>query len=141
MVVVSEYSSNPPTAPGRVKIAGGPLYDLTRVQALVVEETKVFLWTRECIKKVGNLYETVREQFGSQLEMVADMVLALQQQGRYIDSEWCENGGGAIAACDAYELTRREFIPVTGKEMVIKYFVKFAIGKTGNVVLMVSCHV
>lgn len=46
-----------------------------------------------------------------------------------------------MAACDAYSIRRMEVIPATGKTMPVGYFLKFAIGKTGNLVLMVSCHV
>ena len=58
-----------------------------------------------------------------------------------IDSEWCENGKGGIAACDAYTVYRVEEIPITGKQESFEYFLKFAIGKTGVVVLLVSCHI
>jgi hypothetical protein len=73
--------------------------------------------------------------------MVADLLLRLDTSGRYIDSEWCENGKGAWAACDAYEVSRDDVIPATGKRSRIRYYVKFAIGKTGNILLVASCHV
>ena len=46
-----------------------------------------------------------------------------------------------MAACDAYSIRRLEVIPATSKAMPVGYFLKFAIGKTGCLVLMVSCHV
>lgn len=55
--------------------------------------------------------------------------------------QWCDNGQGALAACDAYEVCRDEMIPATGKAVQSRYFVKFAIGKTGRILLLVSCHV
>jgi hypothetical protein len=78
--------------------------------------------------------------FDSDLVQVADLIRALTTAD-YIDSEWCENGKGALAACDAYRIRRQETIPATGRSMTVAYFVKFAIGKTGRLVLMVSCHV
>ena len=107
MVVVSEYSLNPPEdGQGRVKIAGGPLYELARVQKLAA---------------VAGLLGHLRP---------AD----------YRDSEWCTNGRNALAACDAYALRRVEWVAAAGKEMGVEYFVKFAVGKTGQLVLLVSCH-
>jgi len=35
---------------------------------------------------------------------------------------------------------RREWVSAVKKEMNMEYFVKFAIGKTGALVLVVSCH-
>lgn len=132
--ILSEYSSNPPSDAGRVKIeAGGPLYELARVQALVEDEEQLYLWTTKCIKDVQSLFD-------SDLQRVAELVRCLKASD-YIDSEWCDNGKGALAACDAYGIRRVETVPVSGKRMTIEYFVKFAIGKTGRLVLMVSCHV
>lgn len=134
--VVSEYSSDPPDQPGRTKIAtegGQPLYSLDRVQALVEDENRLYLWTRKCQQDVHKLFD-------SDLELVAELVQALRKDG-YIDSEWCENGKDAWAACDAYRIRRLDTIPATGKSVTVEYFVKFAVGKTGQLVLLVSCHV
>jgi hypothetical protein len=136
ILVLSEYSSDPPDGSGRVKIAtedGQPLYSLERVQALVQDEERLSLWTRKCQRDVHKLFD-------SDLERVAELIQALRKDG-YIDSEWCENGKGAWAACDAYRIRRLETIPVTGKSMTVEYFVKFAVSKTGQLVLLVSCHV
>lgn len=135
-IVLSEYSSDPPDQPGRAKIAtegGRPLYGLDRVKALVADETRLTLWTRKC-------RSNVRALFDNDLEQVADLINALREDD-YVDSEWCENGSDAWAACDAYSIRRREPAPVTGKPLTVQYFVKFAIGKTGQLVLLVSCHV
>ena len=135
-IVLSEYSSDLPDDPGRVKIAtkdGQPLYSLDRVKALVADENRLELWTRKCRRKV-------RELFDSDLEQVADLINALREDD-YIDSEWCENGSNAWAACDAYSIRRKEIAPATGKPLTVEYFVKFAVGKTGQLVLLVSCHV
>lgn len=132
--VLSEYSSTPPKQSGRMKIdVDVPLYDLARVQALAAHEDQIFLWTAKCRKDVLNLFD-------SDLAQVAELIQALTAAD-YIDSEWCENGRGALAACDAYRICRQETMPATGRSMTVSYFVKFAIGKTGRLVLMVSCHV
>ena len=133
-VVLSEYSSNPPVVAGRVKILGtGPLYQLTRVQAIAANENQLKLWTQKCIHDVNRLFD-------SDLAQVAELVACLKESD-YIDSEWCENGRLALVACDAYRIRRTFVAQATGKRMPIEYFLKFAIGKTGNLVLMVSCHV
>ena len=131
--IVSEYSSRPPSESGRVKIAGGPLYDLARVQAIVEDENQLLTWTEKCRKDVFKLFD-------DDLGEVAGLIQCLKDSD-YIDSEWCENGKNAVAACDAHSIHRMEVMPATGKVMVVGYFLKFAIGKAGNLVLLVSCHV
>jgi hypothetical protein len=129
-IIVSEYSGGP--IPGdRVKIGGGPLYSLERVQGLVRAPAQLTLWTKRCRLKV--------QELGWDAEDVAELVAALRPAD-YQDSEWCDNGKGAWAACDAYSIRRSEWIEAARKEMTVEYFLKFAIGKTGALVLMVSCH-
>ncbi len=139
-VLLSRYTSDPPSEPGRVKIAGGPLYGLDEVKTLA-ERLEVVLVTRRCMQSVRDLYEGVRDDYESDLAMVADLLLRLDVSGRYIDSEWCENGSGALVACDAYEVCRDDMIHGTTRVIRTRYFVKFAIGKTGQILLVVSCHV
>ena len=109
-----------------------PLYDLARVKTLVANENQIFLWTAKCRRDVLNLFD-------SDLAQVAELILGLTAAD-YIDSEWCENSQGALAACDAYRIRRLETAPATSRAMTVSYFVKFAIGKTGRLVLLVSCH-
>lgn len=129
--IISEYSGKPD--PGeRVKIGNGPLYPLERVRALANDPEHVRLLTRKIAKDIRNLG-------WSEIE-VAELLTELQSH-QYIDSEWCTNGLGAWAACDAYAVRRRELVSPVNKEMNMEYFVKFAIGNTGALVLVVSCHV
>ena len=58
----------------------------------------------------------------------------------YLHSEWCENGKGAWAACDAYRLSRHEWIERAGKALAMDYFLKFAVNRSGHLVLAASCH-
>lgn len=129
--VISEYSTTLPTKGGGEKIAGGPLYDLGRVRSITEKGTGLVLWTKDCVKNVQDL------AWGH--DDVIDLLHQLSSRD-YIDSEWCENGKGAWAACDAYRVNVREWVPTAAKEMVISYFVKFAINKLGTMVLTVSCH-
>ena len=129
--IISEYSGGPD--PGdRVKIGIVPLYPLDRVRVLASDPKQVRLWTRKIAKDVRNMV-------WSEVD-VAELLAELQPH-QYIDSEWCTNGSGAWAACDAYAVQRREWVSTVNKEMNMEYFVKFAIGKTGALVLVVSCHV
>lgn len=131
-IVVSEYSSDPPTDTGRVKIDVGPLYDLKRVQALLQGESRLQAWTEKCRKDV-------RKWFDDDWQRISGLIGSLRSAD-YIDSEWCENGRGAIAACDAYSCHLMETAPATGQPLRMEYFVKFAVSKTGTLVLLVSCH-
>jgi len=90
-------------------------------------------WIEKCRKDVFKLFD-------DDLGKVAGLVQCLKGSD-YIDSEWCENGKNAVAACHAYSIRRMEVIAATGRTMPVGYFLKFAIGKTGNLVLLVSCHV
>ena len=130
--VVSEYSQHPPEdGRGRIKIANGPLYDLNRVQKLAAAGG-LKTWTDRCDK-------TVYELFAGDLAEVADL-FGLLRPVHYRDSEWCTNGRNAWAACDAYVLRRSEWVASLDKEVEVEYFLKFAVGKTGQLVLLVSCH-
>jgi hypothetical protein len=133
IVVLSEYSTSPPVelGTGRIKIDGGPLYDLSRVQSLAMGGG-LNTWTDRCDK-------TIYELFGGDLDAVASLMFALQSSN-YRDSEWCSNGRNAWAACDAYSIRRVEWVATVNKEMPIEYFLKFAVSKTGQLVLLVSCH-
>jgi hypothetical protein len=128
--IISEYSGDP--EPGdRVKIGSGPLYDLVCVQELSKQPSGVQLVTRKCRQDVQNL--------DLDEDGVAQLLLSLSARD-YKDSEWCDNGNGAWAACDTYTFRRTEWVETAHKNMTMNYFLKFAIGKAGNLLLMLSCH-
>ncbi len=129
--IVSEYSSPPPTLGSGEKIIGGPIYPLERVREILRDGVGLQLWTRDCVKDVANL--------GWDHKNVIELIRQLER-GHYIDSEWCNNGRGALAACDAYAISLMEWIDHANKAMRIEYFVKFAINKLGTMVLTISCH-
>jgi hypothetical protein len=130
-VVVSEYSQSPPLNGGGLKIAGGPLYDLARIQAVADQGRGLRFWTRKC--------ESNAQALGLDAEDAAGLLCELQQPRNFRNSEWCTDGR-VWAACDAYALERREWVNAARKHMNIEYFLKFALAKTGALVLMVSCH-
>jgi hypothetical protein len=102
------------------------------VQQMLDDDNCLKEWTEKCRKDVDKWFEDDRRR-------VVDLLKSLKG-GDYIDSEWCENGRGAVAACDAYSLRVLEVAPATGKTLWVEYFLKFAIAKTGVLVLLVSCH-
>ena len=130
--VISAYSQNPPITEGRHKIAGGPIYDLLSIQRMLEDQSKLIAWTVKCRKDVMKLFD-------GDLAEVVDLIQRLKPRD-YIDSEWCENGHGFIAACDVYTVKRNEERKVTGECLTVEYFLKFGISKTGAVLLVVSCH-
>lgn len=133
-VVISEYSQDPPTQTGlRVKIAvGRSLYALERVQALAGNGQRIKAVTQKCLQDVETL-------FAGEYDDVASLIRAIRPHD-YRDSEWCDCGKGSVAACDAYVVHRVEVAPGSGQQVSVTYFLKFAISKTGQLVLMVSCH-
>ena len=133
-VVISEYSQDPPTQTGlRVKIAvGRSLYALDRVQALAGNGQRIKAVTQKCLQDVETL-------FAGEYDDVASLIRAIRPHD-YRDSEWCDCGKGSVAACDAYVVHRVEVAPGSGQQVSVTYFLKFAISKTGQLVLMVSCH-
>lgn len=90
-------------------------------------------WTRKCIEDIRNLCLDDEEVFNLVLEAI--------RCGRFTGSEWCEQKpDGPWAACDAYELRHREWSDVANKEIEVTYYIKIAIGLTGAILLLVSCH-
>lgn len=129
--VVSEYSGSLPLDGRGLKIAGGPLYDLARIQQLVGGHGAIRFWTRKSEFDASELNLDVGD--------IAQWLQELKQQD-FRNSEWCTDGSRAWAACDAYVLRRSEWIAAARKHMPVDYFLKFALAKTGALVLMVSCH-
>ncbi len=134
--IVSRFSGppSPDAAPGR-KIGGGPLYPKDEVLELLATRgaAAVHAWSRDCIRDV------------QKLELDADDLAGLIREavcsGRFRGAEWCvQKPDGPWAACDAYSLRRSEWVEAAGKAMPCDYYVKFAIGKTGLLLLLASCH-
>lgn len=143
MFVASEYDDAPPAElgwEGRINIPG-PIYPLERVVALAQEASRVNLWTRGSIQRAQALHGTSAIQFGSDTEYIASLLVELGVNGIYLKSEWCDNGKNAVAACDSYQLVRREWAAGLGKFISVKYYLKFALSRAGNLILVVSNHV
>lgn len=130
-IIVSEYSGSPPADGANRKIAGGPLYELARVHALAQAVPGLRFWTRSSELEALDLNVDTQD--------VAQWLLELTPRD-YRDSEWCADGLRAWAACDAYVLRRSEWMAAAHKHMPVDYFLKFAIARSGALILMVSCH-
>lgn len=128
---LSAYADTPPNTGEDRKIAGGPLYGLARIQALTELPDGLQFWTAKCRRDAANLTLAPAD--------VGSLIRELNERD-YRDSEWCENGKGFWAACDAYTLTRNEYVKTAGKWFHIEYFLKFAESRAGTLVLIVSCH-
>ncbi|EIC20338.1 hypothetical protein [Thiorhodovibrio frisius] len=134
--IVSRFTGDPPLDEGVCrKIAGGPLYPVAEVQALLtgLGAQAVRAWTNKCQRDM--------QKWSLDTDDLCELLQIALQSGRFRGAEWCvQHPNGPWAACDAYSLVRREWIANARKEMGIGYYIKFAIAKTGKLLLVVSCH-
>lgn len=133
---VSQYSLTHPPASSddeeNRKIPGGPLYACTDLITLL-DEVKVVPWTKDCIRDTAKLELDKPD--------LAQLIIDALKTGKFLGSEWCrQKPTGPWAACDAYKLVRKEWIKNANKYLYIEYYLKFAIGVAGNIVLTISCH-
>jgi len=133
-IIVSRYVGPlPETDRSDRKISAGPLYPSEDILKLLETEQAVFPWTKKCIADVQRLALD-----GDDLN---DLLREAVSNGRFTGSEWCQQrADGPWAACDAYFLIRAEWIEVARKEIRMEYYLKLAVGKTGKILLLVSCH-
>lgn len=129
---LSRYPEPPP--PGNqadLQIRGGPLYPLAEVFA-VLDAGGIRPWTKTCIKDL-------QEQAWNNDDVIELLRNGLRA-GNYRSSRWCRDNNGNWAACDDYLIHHREWNQVAHKDIDFTYYVKFAIARTGQVLLIVSCH-
>jgi len=133
-IVVSRFIGTPTRENGGI-IQREPLYPADEVLDLLDRRSigAITLWTNDCQKDVQNL------------ELDHDGVLKLVRlavsDGRFLNAQWCQQKpDGPWAACDAYRVTRSEWIDSAFKFLDIQYYVKFALNKSGKLLLLVSCH-
>lgn len=134
--IVSRFTGRlPASAADDRRIEGGPIYPVAEVLELLSQqaEQSLVLWTRKCKNDLQN--------YGLDLDDARDLLRSGVQRGRFLGAEWCVQApNGPWAACDAYSVIRREWVDAAHKEMDFEYYIKFAIGKTGSLLLLVSCH-
>lgn len=135
-MIVSRFGGDLPLDDGACrKIAGGPLYAVDEVLALLAESNAqaVRVWTRKC--------QSDMQKLSLDIDDVRALVTIAVRSGRFLGAQWCiQHPNGPWAACDAYSLIRSEWIDPAQKEMAMEYYLKFAIAKTGKLLLVVSCH-
>ncbi|MEQ1740973.1 MAG: hypothetical protein ABL869_00505 [Candidatus Nitrotoga sp.] len=133
---IGKCPGNPPpkgTSDKKRKIAGGPKYSKAEVLPLL-EVLAIRIWTVKCGLDIAKL--------GLELTEVADIVTEAISNGEFKCSEWCsQNPDGPEAICDAYVLIRSEWNKAARKYIKCEYYIKLAINKGGNVLLLVSCHI
>lgn len=129
------YDAEPPPACGsqRIKIDGGPLYPVQSVLTVLLGGDQALqVTTRKCTKDVESLC--------LDHQALAALIRQAVTQGNYKGSEWCRLSEKSVAACDAYVLNRAEWRDELSKTLDCQYYLKFAIGRSGVLLLLVSCH-
>lgn len=132
-IILSRYQEGlDPNFIGRQKIAGGPLYLKADVLPLLNAES-IIAWTKGCREDL--------QKWSLDGDELAELIKLAVNKGRYIDSEWCqEKPNGAWAACDAYTVIEEQWNEYTKQYQDTEFYLKFAIGKSGKVILTISCH-
>lgn len=109
-------------------VVPSPVYPVSDVKSVLCFSRCIDLWTEDC-------NDDVNMELGWTHAQVAQLILDAVTSGRLISSEWCkQDPDGPCAPCDAYEVIRG-----VGKKMK-KYYVKFAIDRSGMKLLVISCH-
>jgi hypothetical protein len=130
-IIVSQHDGELPK-PERDRKIQGPLYDSAQVLE-ILNSKKPIAWSNGCISDM--------QKWSFDEDDLEELTRCALVYGNYIDSEWCTNKPkGAFAACDSYRFTRKEWNENAYKEMSFDYYVKVAIGKSGKVLLLASCH-
>jgi hypothetical protein len=134
--IVSRFTGDLPLDEGACrKIADGPLYPAGEVLALLAESgvQAVRAWTNKCQRDM--------QKWSLDTDDLCKLMEIALRSGRFRGAEWCvQRPNGPWAACDAYSPVRREWIAYARREMDMEYYIKFAIAKTGKLLLVVSCH-
>lgn len=121
------------SAGGRL-IAKDQLYAAAEVRKILqTAPTPILYFTQKCQRDVSDrLWD---EKF------VAGLLEDALSIGKRAKPEWCVQAPtGPVAACDVYIVRRRERHPSKDAEIVMEYYVKFAISLNGNIILLTSCH-
>lgn len=117
------------------RIAGGPVYDLHDVRELLrrLGGQCIHPWSRKCVRDIQELSFDNND--------IAKLLNDGLQNATYRGSEWCQGSNRlAVAACDSYRIYRSEWNEKTGDYLELEYYVKFAIGRTGGMLILASCH-
>ena len=121
-------------------IGDGPLYEKNKVLDALTRKIVPKPFTKKCVQDLERLSLDLENDVP---ELIRDALTA----GDFIGSEWCQGKAPKlVVACDAYSLSRKEWVPYAHKEMCFEYYVKFALKRPKNenseleLILIVSCH-
>lgn len=132
---IGQYPGNPPpenATDTECRIREGPKNSKTEALTLLAA-VKIRYMTIKCINDVSKL--------GLDQNEVATLVKEAILYGKFKGSIWCrQDSGGPSAICDAYVLNRKEWNEASKKELIFEYYVKFAIGRSRNILFLMSCH-
>ncbi len=134
--IVSRFTAPLPVGDGADRtIPGGPLYQAHEVLELLESggSQAITPLTRKCLDD--------SQKWSLDKDDLLQLLKLAVRSGRFRGSEWCEKKhSGPWAACDAYSVIRMEWIAKAHKEIGMEYYIKFAIGTSGKILLLVSCH-
>src|SRR5512139_2302432 len=110
--IVSRFTGDLPLVEGACrKIAGGPLYSVDEVLTLLAKsgDQAVHAWTNKCSEDM--------QKWALDAGDLSELIERAMHSGRFLGAEWCvQRPNGPWAACDAYSLTRREWMPHAHRE-------------------------
>ena len=125
---------NPSNEERKIPCAGA-LFDLSKVKELSAEGMLRTV-TEKCDM---HLAEMGLSLYGDVAEMIVRLV-----EGDYYESQWCKSSStkakGVWLKCDVYKTTKSIYNKHTCKDDHYDYYLKFSMGPTGKVILIVSCH-
>jgi hypothetical protein len=117
---------------GDRRISDSQIYDTAELLKLA-EAENVQLWSN------GARLDAAK--WSLDISDISKLIVAAMKRGRFLGVEWCESKpGGPWAACEAWVITQREWVAAAGKDMDFTYYLKFAISRTGSILLMASNH-
>ena len=132
---VSQFAGAVPLAAatdGNRLIGKARIYDAASVLAMA-RSGNINLWSSGARRDAA--------KWSLDTENLAELLVLALQHGRFLGAEWCQSkSNGPWAACEAWVVTRAEWNQNAAKNLQMTYYLKFAIAKTGKLLLMASNH-
>ncbi|THB63506.1 MAG: hypothetical protein D6B27_12110 [Gammaproteobacteria bacterium] len=139
MKIVSKYTESPPLSNKAtdkerfIRNSGNPIYSKDEVIEAIRSNAKIAPYTERCINNLSILNLEIKD--------MPELLMKVVNSGEHINSQWCLNTKGTTwAASDSYVYRYEHYIEHIHKYLPCEYYVKFAIGKTGNIILLVQIH-
>lgn len=134
---LSLYSGSPPqNSDGDLRISDGPLYSKESVMKIL---TDLGADSIRVVTKRANSH--IKKHDLDIDDGVLKLLKLALKTGNYLKSQWCEHHkGGPWSACDSYSVIESKWNQYMYEDLETEWYVKFAIGKAGKLILIVSCH-